>query len=53
VQAVQRITVNCRARQNRVIGMFEHDGQALKPVYPLRNKMVFALKLINYPLPWR
>ena len=44
--------VNYRASYKRIAVVFQRDGQALKPVCPLRTQMAFDPDLIDHGLTW-
>ena len=49
---MQRGLVNHRAGQERIAVLFQRDGQALKPVCPLRTQMALEPDLIDHGLTW-
>jgi len=46
-QAIQSSLVSHRAGEKRIAVLFQRDGQALKPVCPLRTQMAFDPDFVN------
>ena len=49
---MQRSLVNHRAGEERLAVLCQRDGQALKPVGPLRTQMALEPDLIDRGLAW-
>ena len=49
---MQRGLVNHRAGEERIAVLFQRDGQAAKPVCPLRTQMALEPDLIDHGLAW-
>lgn len=51
-QAVQGCLINHRAGEQRIAVFLQRDGQAIKPVCPLRTEMALDPNLIDHWPAW-
>jgi len=51
-QSVQRSLIDHRAGEERLAVLCQRDGQAAKPVCPLRTQMALEPDLLDHGLAW-